>query len=68
MRFTVKWVVRGKEAEPLESERFSVRNVETLATACRYRIALMRLKFAETPPNGFVIFDDAGKEVHRWLE
>jgi hypothetical protein len=61
--FTVNWVVRGKEIEPIESGRFS-----TLIMACRYRMAMMRLKYPETPPDGFIVIDDSGKEIGRWFD
>jgi hypothetical protein len=66
--FTVKWVVRGKEAEPLESESFQVRSADTLVTACRYRLVLIRRKYPDEPPDGFIVFDGSGKEVRRWFD
>jgi hypothetical protein len=66
--FTVKWVIRGKEAEPIESERFRLNHVSTLIMACRYRMAMMRLKYPETPPDGFIVVDHTGKEIGRWLD
>jgi hypothetical protein len=45
--FTVNWVVRGKETEPIESERFRIHHVSTLIMACRYRMEMMRLKYPE---------------------
>jgi hypothetical protein len=66
--FTVKWVFRGRENEPIEIEKFGVRSQDTLLAACRYRMAMMRLKYAETPPDGFIVLDSAGKEVGRWFD
>jgi hypothetical protein len=66
--FTVNWVVRGKEAEPIESEGFRVNHVSTLIMACRYRMAMMRLKYSKTPPDGFIVIDSAGKEIGRWFD
>jgi hypothetical protein len=60
--FTVKWVVRGKEDEPIESERFRLNHVSTLIMACR-RMAMMQLKYPETPPDGFIVLDRTGKEL-----
>jgi hypothetical protein len=65
--FTVKWVVRGREAEPLESEGFTIGNVDTLIVACRYRMAMMRLKHPNPPPDGFIVIDPTGKEIGRWF-
>jgi hypothetical protein len=58
----------GKEAEPLESEGFHVHNADTLVAACGYRMVLIRRKYPETPPDGFIIFDHHGKEVRRWFD
>jgi hypothetical protein len=66
--FTVKWVVRGKDAYPIESEEFRVRHVGTLITACRCRMDMMRHKYSRTPPDGFIVFDDSGKEIARWFD
>jgi hypothetical protein len=66
--FTVKWVVRGKEAAPVESEGFQVQNAETVVTACRYMLIIMRRKYPDTPPDGFIVIDDAGKESRRWFD
>jgi hypothetical protein len=66
--FTVRWVIREKESEPVESERFQVGHVETLVTASRYRMATMQLKYPEAQPDGFIILDDDGKEIGRWFD
>jgi hypothetical protein len=65
--FTVKWVIRGKEAEPVESEEFGVFNADVLVSACRYRVEMMRRKYPETPPDGFIVLNYEGKELGRWL-
>jgi hypothetical protein len=65
--FTVNWVVRGKEDEPVESERFRVRGADTVVAACRYRLAAMRLSYPDSPPDGFIVLDDAGREIRRWF-
>jgi hypothetical protein len=66
--FTVKWVIRGREDDPLESEGFRVNNVDTLVAACRFRMVLMQRKFRATPPDGFIVFDRHGKEVRRCFD
>jgi hypothetical protein len=66
--FTVKWVIRGKEAAPIESEAFGVSHVDTLIVASRYRMEMMRLKHPDTPPDGFIVLDHDGKEIGRWFD
>jgi hypothetical protein len=66
--FTVKWVVRGKEAEPIKSEGFKVQGADTVVAACRYRLAAMRLGYPDRPPDGFIVLDASGKEVARWFD
>lgn len=65
--FTVKWVVRGQEADPIESEEFGVLHVDVLIAACRYRMAMMQVKYPQSPPDGFIILDPTGKEIGRWI-
>jgi hypothetical protein len=66
--FTVKWVVREKEAEPVATEGFGVRSPDTVIGACRDRLASMRITHPDNPPDGFVVFDRNGKEVRRWFD
>jgi hypothetical protein len=63
--FTVIWVVHGNEAEPVETEKLKAFGLETVKTACRDQLAAMRLKYAGTPPDGFVVLDSSMKEVYR---
>jgi len=66
--FMVNWVVRGKESEPIESERFDVSHVDNLIMVCRYRMEMMRLKHPEAPPNGFIVIDHNDTEIGRWFD
>jgi hypothetical protein len=65
--FTVKWVIRGKEAEPVEIEEFGVFHADVLVSACRYRMETMRRKYPVSPPDGFMVFDAPGQEIGRWF-
>ena len=65
--FTVKWVVRGREAEPIEIEAFGVSHADVLVSSCRYRMEMMRRKHSKTPPDGFIVADADGKEIGRWI-
>jgi hypothetical protein len=65
--FTVQWVVKGREKEPVEVEKFVVNGREVLLEACQDRLPGMRLKHPKNPPDGFLIFDGAA-EVGQWFE
>jgi hypothetical protein len=43
--FTVQWVVKGREKEPVEVEEFVVHGREVLLEACQDRLPAMRLCF-----------------------
>ena len=64
--FTVKWVVKGREKEPLEVEEFVVNGREVLLEACQDRLPAMRLKYPNSPPDGFLVFDGAAEVGHRF--
>ena len=64
--FTVQWVVKGREKEPVEVEEFVVNGREVLLEACRERLPAMRLKYPKSPPDGFLVFDGAA-EVGHWF-
>jgi hypothetical protein len=64
--FTVQWVVKGREKEPVEVEEFVVNGREVLLEACQDRLPAMRLKYPKSPPDGFLVFDGAA-EVGHWF-
>jgi hypothetical protein len=65
--FTVRWVVRGNDAEPVEVEKIKVLSVETVLAACRYRLVAIRLKHPDNPPDGFIVLNESGRELRRWF-
>jgi hypothetical protein len=64
--FTVQWVRKGCEKEPVEVEEFVVNGRDVLLEACQDRLPAMRLKHPKSPPDGFLIFDGAA-EVGHWF-
>ncbi len=66
--FSVKWVVHRYETLPVEVEMDVLQNLDELVESCRGRTSDMRLKYPNTPPDGFLVFDSAGNEVRRWFE
>jgi hypothetical protein len=65
--FSVKWVVHRHETEPVEVENSALEDLDEVVETCRARLPEMRRKHANTPPDGFLIFDSAGNEVRRWF-
>lgn len=65
--FSVKWVVAGNETMPVEVETNFLQAPVKLVAVCQRRLPAMRLKHPETPPDGFIVFDSEGEEVHRYL-
>jgi hypothetical protein len=66
--FTVKWVVRGRESAPVETEQFSLNSSAVIVLACQTRLEAMRLKHPGRQPDGFVVFDSLAEEVERWFQ
>lgn len=65
--FTVKWIVRFEENRPIEVEPAKHADRDGLVAFCQGQITAKRISYASTPPDGFVICDERGKELRRWL-
>jgi hypothetical protein len=65
--FTVRWVVHGREDEPVEREEYRDIHADVIAEACKLRLASMRRQFPKSPPDGFLVFDRDHTEVRRWF-
>ena len=66
--FKVKWVVHRYETLPVEIESDVVQDLDKLVSCCQERFFEMRLKYPNTPPDGFLVFNSDGNEVRRWFE
>jgi hypothetical protein len=66
--FKVKWVVHRYETLPVEIESGVVQDLDKLVSSCQERFFEMRLKYPNTPPDGFLVFNSDGIEVRRWFE
>jgi hypothetical protein len=58
-------IVNVREEASIEGEEFLVNGSEVIFPACLARMHAMRLKYPSDPPDGFVVFDFAAKEVGR---
>jgi hypothetical protein len=66
--FTVKWVARFKEEEPIESDKCGYQQLSMAISKSIIRLEAVRLRHTKTPPDGFIVVDDrTGKELHRWF-
>jgi hypothetical protein len=66
--FSVKWVVHRYETLPVEVENDITQDLDELVSSRLERFVEMRLKYPNTPPDGFLVFDGDGIEVRRWFE
>ena len=65
--FIVKLVVHQYEALPVEVENDIPQDLDELVSSRQERFVEMRLKYPNTPPDGFLVFDSDGIEVRRWF-
>ena len=66
--FKVTWVVHRYETLPVEIESGVVEDLDKVVSCCQERFFEMRLKYPNTPPDGFLVFNSDGNEVRRWFE
>jgi hypothetical protein len=62
--FRVKWVTHLSEIGIIETDGGPL---DKLAYSCIERLPEMRISPAGIRPDGFLIFNDDGKEVRRWF-
>ena len=65
--FTVKWIVRFEENNPIEVEPGRQANLDRLVAYCQGQLVTKRMSYASAPPDGFLICDERGKELRRWI-
>ncbi len=64
--YSIKWLTLDGENEiALETSVYS--DLEEVVASCIKRLPAAQLRFSQTPPDGFVIFDSDGNEVRRWF-
>ena len=65
--FTVKWVSRENESQPVVIESSVFTDLDKVVASCREALYGMRLKHIGLPPDGFIVADADGKELRRWF-
>jgi hypothetical protein len=65
--FIVKWMTRFDDKNPIEVEESILTNLDEVVSSSKERLYGVRLRFTTRPPDGFVVFDENGKELRRWF-
>jgi hypothetical protein len=65
--FVIKWVAHRRESEPVEVENSKEADIGLFVLSCQNRLLAMRKRHAQTPPDGFLVFDEGGTELRRWF-
>jgi hypothetical protein len=65
--FVVKWVKRFDDKNPVEVEESILTDLDQVVSASKERLYGMRLRFTTSPPDGFVVSDENGRELRRWF-
>jgi hypothetical protein len=65
--FTVRWVSREKINKPIVSDESAFTSLDATVVSAQERLYSMRLRYIHSPPDGFIVVDDDGKELRRWL-
>ena len=65
--FSVSWVVHRYETLPLKVEHCILGDLDELVESCKSKLPEMRDRYPNTPPDGFLVFDNVGTKVRRWF-
>jgi hypothetical protein len=65
--FIVKWIIRDEENNPVYTEESALRDLESIVAHCQGRLLGGATKNMEPPPEGFIICDQEGHVLRRWL-
>jgi hypothetical protein len=65
--FKVKWIVRFQEDSPVEVEVGKRGDLDRLVAFCQGQLIAKRLGHPSDTPDGFLICDQDGKELRRWI-
>jgi hypothetical protein len=66
--YTVKWIERGKESEPVEIDESIHTDLDRIVYICKDALYGVRLRHFARPPDGFIVVDHDGQEVRRWVD
>ncbi len=65
--FVVKWFLRFDDSKPLAVEESIHTDLDEIVASSKERLYGMRLRYVTTPPDGFVVCDEDGRELRRWF-
>jgi hypothetical protein len=60
-------VAHHSEDRPIKVETADEADIGMVVVSCQSRLSSMRERHAKTPPDGFIVFDEAGNERRRWF-
>ena len=66
--FTVKWVVRHRENQPVAIQDSVFIELDKVVASCKEDLYGMRTHHFAAPPDGFIVFSEEGRELRRWFE
>jgi hypothetical protein len=65
--FIVKWVARFDEDHPILTENDPSSDLDGVVVACQARLESMRARHATANLEGFIVCDNHGNELRRWI-
>lgn len=65
--FTIKWVARFRENQPISVEKIESDDLDAVVSACKDRLVAMRARHAKAGLEGFLVCDEQGAELRRWM-
>ena len=66
--FTIKWIIRHNDHQPIHVEESALTDLDRIVEAAQRQVYGMRMKHSASPPDGFVVLDQDGREIRRWLD
>lgn len=69
MALTIRYI-RYEPADPIviAEERLPIDDPNAAVDEARARLPRIRTQHSTEPPNGFVVVDEDGRELRRWIE
>jgi hypothetical protein len=65
--FIVKWALRFDDKNPMEVEESILTDLDEVVSSSKERLYGIRLRYTTNPPDGFIVFDENGRELRRWF-
>jgi hypothetical protein len=66
--FKVKWIARFDEHRPIAVEDSVLTDVDRIFVSCKERLSGKKFKRFGPAPDGFLVCDEDGRELRRWVD